>query len=71
MAKIAAYVRVSTDEQSVDRQIDSTTQYAVDRLDAELSELDIYRDKSTGTDTERSGYQDLVDDLDELDAVLC
>ena len=70
MARTAAYVRVSTDDQSLDRQIENTTQYAANRLDADLNEIDIYRDKSTGTDIERSGYQDLVDDLDKLDAVV-
>lgn len=70
MPTVAVYVRVSTDDQSVDRQIEATTSYAIDRLDAELNDIDVYRDKSTGTDIERSGYQKLIDDLGQLDAVV-
>jgi predicted site-specific integrase-resolvase len=56
---IAAYCRVSTTDQSLDRQLESTTDYASREFDAALDDVRIYRDKSTGTDTERSG--DLTD----------
>lgn len=70
--KVACYCRVSTAEQDLQRQIESTTSYSEDRLGAELDAIEIYRDKSTGTDTERSGYHDLLDDVSDgtIDAVV-
>ncbi len=64
--------RVSTADQQLDRQIESITEYAQNRLDASLQDIDIYRDKSTGTDTDRSGYQALMDTADagNIDAVI-
>ncbi|MDB9301253.1 recombinase family protein [Halorubrum ezzemoulense] len=70
MGQIGIYVRVSTEDQSVERQLEATTEYADSRLGAGVDELEIYRDKSTGTDTERSGYQDMMDDLEELEIVV-
>lgn len=70
MAQIGAYVRVSTEDQDLNRQLKATSRYAEDRLDATVDELEIYRDKSTGTDTERSGYTDMMDDLEELEIVV-
>lgn len=68
----ACYCRVSTPEQNLDRQIESVTEYAQSRLSAKLNEVEIYRDKSTGTDTDRSGYQDLLGDVEQntIDAVV-
>ncbi|TKX45817.1 recombinase family protein [Halorubrum sp. ARQ200] len=70
MGQIGIYVRVSTEDQSVERQLEATTEYADSRLDAGVDELEIYRDKSTGTDTERSGYQSMMADLEELETVV-
>lgn len=72
MGTIACYVRVSTADQSLERQLTSTQQYAEGEFDADLDDLEIYRDKSTGTDTDRSGYQDMIGDADrgDLDAVV-
>jgi DNA invertase Pin-like site-specific DNA recombinase len=69
---IACYARVSTSEQNLDRQLSSTSDYAQDDLDAEPAEIDIYRDKSTGTDTSRDGYRELMDDVEagEIDHVV-
>lgn len=64
---IACYCRVSTDEQNLDRQLEATHEYATDRLGAEPSEIETYRDKSTGTDTARDGYQDMMQDASEHD----
>jgi DNA invertase Pin-like site-specific DNA recombinase len=64
---IACYCRVSTADQNLDRQLDATTDYARQRLGADVDEIEVYRDKSTGTDTERSGYQRLLADVDEGD----
>jgi len=69
---VAAYVRVSTADQNLDRQLERTSEYAQQRLDAGLGEIETYRDKSTGTNTERSGYRELMADVDagEVDHVV-
>ncbi len=64
---IACYCRVSTDDQSLDRQREATAAYAEHNFGAELGNLEFYTDKSTGTDTDRSGYHDLLDDLADRD----
>lgn len=61
MGKIACYCRVSTEEQSLDRQLESTSDYADREFGAALGDLEIFRDKSTGTDTDRSGYRSMID----------
>jgi len=69
---VAAYVRVSTADQNLDRQLEATHDYAVDELGVDPAALEVYRDKSTGTDVERSGYQQLISDAEDgrLDAVV-
>lgn len=57
---IATYCRVSTDEQNLSRQLESTSTYVTDQLGEPLNKLSGYQDISTGTDTERSGYRDLM-----------
>jgi len=57
---IACYVRVSTQEQSLDRQVTACREYAVSQLAAEPGDLMMYRDKDTGTDTSRDGYEKLL-----------
>lgn len=61
---VGCYVRVSTADQNLERQIESTTNYARDELGVDLSEIDVYRDKSTGTNTKRSGYRKLMADIE-------
>lgn len=70
--RVANYARVSTKDQDLQRQIENTTEYAQSRLDADLGEIQVYRDKSTGTDTERSGYEEMMTDAaaGEFDAVV-
>lgn len=67
----ATYVRVSTEDQSLERQLTATHEYAED-LGADPVSIETYRDKSTGTDTDRSGYRQLMDDVDAgmFDAVV-
>ena len=68
--KIARYHRVSTQEQTLTRQADSTTQYIEQHWpDAETR---VYADASTGTDTDRSDYQRLMTDVEagEIHAVV-
>lgn len=63
----ACYVRVSTEEQNLERQLESVQGYAKDDLNTELSGLQVYRDKSTGTDTARSGYREMMQYVEEGD----
>ena len=69
---IACYCRVSTADQDLKRQVSATRTYALDRLGADPSQLELYRDKSTGTDTARDGYKRLIDgvEAEEVDAVV-
>lgn len=70
---VACYTRVSTAKQNLDRQLTSTKQYAGNRLGADLADLEIYRDKATGTSTSpREDYQRLMEDIeaDDVDAVV-
>lgn len=59
-------------DQNLDRQLESTSTYAQDDLGASLEEIRTYRDKSTGTNTERDGYRKMMADVEagELDAVV-
>jgi len=72
MPSVACYSRVSTADQNLDRQLESTSEYAQRELGADLGEIVEYRDKSTGTDTSRSGYRDLMAAVDagDVDAVV-
>ena len=64
---VAAYVRVSTSDQNLDRQLEGVTEYAERELNVDPADLEYYRDKSTGTDVDRSGYQALVEAVDAGD----
>lgn len=66
---IAGYARVSTADQNLDRQLTKIQDYATRSLSADLSDIEIYRDKSTGTNTDRSGYQQMMDDAEAGDLV--
>ncbi|WP_206335651.1 recombinase family protein [Natronolimnobius sp. AArcel1] len=57
----------STADQNLDRQLQSTSDYARDEFDGELGEIETYRDKSTGTDTSRSGYREMMDAVENSD----
>ncbi|MFC7070650.1 recombinase family protein [Halobaculum lipolyticum] len=62
---VACYTRVSTAKQNLDRQLNSTQQYAEDSLGAALSDIEVYRDKSSGTKTARDAYQRLMSDAED------
>ena len=64
MGTIACYCRVSTEDQNLDRQVKRTAEYSQQRLGADLSEIERYQDKSTGTNVDRSGYQEMMVDAE-------
>jgi len=67
---VACYVRVSTPDQNLDRQLEATHEYSQQHF-GEVP-IETYRDKSTGTDTDRSGLRQLLKDVEqgEYDAVV-
>lgn len=65
---VASYVRVSTEEQSLERQLEATHDYTERHW--ETVPVETYRDKSTGTDTDRSGLRTLLNDVNQYDAVV-
>lgn len=69
---IAGYARVSTAEQNLDRQLNGIFEFAEREFGADRNNVQIYRDKSTGTDVGRSGYQDLMERVDagEIDVLV-
>jgi len=64
----ALYVRVSTSQQTVERQLRALHEYA-DRELPECEHIDVV-DRATGTDTDREGYQHIMQSTDELDHVV-
>ena len=69
--EVGVYWRVSTEEQSIDRQRKATTNYAQKEFDVSLGEMRYYEDKSTGTNIDRDDYIEMMNDIEsgELDAV--
>lgn len=69
---IGCYCRVSTADQNLDRQLESTHEYAQRELDAELAAIETYRDTSTGTNTSREDYRALLAAVEagEVDTVV-
>lgn len=59
----ALYARVSTADQSLDRQKEEMWTYATETIDVEPGQIEIYEDTGTGRDTERDGYQQLLNDV--------
>lgn len=67
---VARYHRVSTDNQDPERQVQATKKYVGERF-GEVHTVE-YADISTGTNTQRDDYQQLMSDVDagEIDAVV-
>lgn len=61
MGRFIIYARVSTSEQDLDHQEDNLWNYATDDLDIPGGEIETLRDKSTGTNTDRSGYREMME----------
>ena len=66
--KVANYVRVSTEDQDLQRQLEATLEYA-DQLGSDQA-IETFRDKSTGTNTDRRQFRELLDRAEEFDAVV-
>ncbi|MBX0284736.1 recombinase family protein [Halomicroarcula sp. F28] len=69
---VAVYHRVSTQEQSLDRQRNSTSDYVTTHFDVELDDLEFFEDKSTGTNVDRSEFREMMDRIEngEIDVVI-
>ena len=63
MSKIVAYIRVSTAEQNLDRQLEELKKLGIE-------EKYIYQDKQSGKDFERIGYQYMKKSLEPGDTVV-
>ena len=63
MSKTVAYVRVSTKEQNLDRQMDILYELGIE-------EKYIYQDKQSGKDFERVGYQYMKKSLEKGDTLV-
>ena len=72
MGQTAIYARVSTPEQSLTGQKEEAWDYVTDTLEIVPSEVRVVEDKSTGTDTARDGYHELLDEVasGDVDAVV-
>jgi len=62
---VAIYSRVSTEDQSIFRQNKACHNYVSDRLDYSLAEVKTYSDQSTGTNTDRDGFQELMEAVED------
>lgn len=72
MPRIACYTRVSTTDQNLERQLESTSEFAQSEFEVGLADVEVFRDKSTGTNTKRSGYREMMKRVEsgEFDAVV-
>jgi len=72
MGTTAIYVRVSTRDQDLEQQEQNLWAYATDSLSIDPADIVVLRDTSTGTDTDRGGYRDLMQLVrdDEADRVI-
>ena len=66
--QVANYVRVSTEDQDLQRQLEATLEYA-DQLGSDQA-IETFRDKSTGTNTDRREFQQLLERAEEFDAIV-
>ena len=60
---LIGYARVSTEEQSLNRQIDALTDYGIDKRN-------IYQEKVTGTKKDREQLQKMISELQVGDTVV-
>ncbi len=62
MGETAVYVRVSTADQNLERQLTSTKEYAESEFGVDA--VRVFDDKSTGTNVDRSGYRELMEEVE-------
>lgn len=67
---IAIYTRVSTQEQSTNRQLTECSTYAQKEFESGLDQLEIYNDKATGTNTQRKKLKKLLENLEQHDVLI-
>jgi len=68
MGTTLIYARVSTSEQNLEHQEENLWDYAVDDLGVGPETIDVLRDESTGTNTDRSGYREMMSRVREGEA---
>lgn len=56
MGETALYCRVSTEDQSLNRQQTETYEYATERIGADPSTISVYEDKATRRNTDRDEF---------------
>lgn len=69
MKKVFAYIRVSSEDQSVDRQIDAIKDYCRTK-ELDIDERDIFKDKKSGKNFDREGYRALKQCLRQGDELI-
>ena len=62
------YARVSKPEQNLEHQEDNLWHYATDDVGVDGASIEVLSDKSTGTDTDRSGYREMLGRVRDGDA---
>ena len=69
---IACYCRVSTANQNLERQVTSVREYATEEIGANLGDLELFKDKTTGTNTNRKRYREMMEavEADDVEAVV-
>lgn len=66
------YARVSTEDQDLSHQERNLLEYATTSVGVSRDDIDVLRDKSTGTNIDRSGYREMMERVrnDEVDNVI-
>jgi DNA invertase Pin-like site-specific DNA recombinase len=72
MGETLIYARVSTADQDLDPQEANLWDYCTQRLGIREAEIDVERDKASGTTTDRSGYRTVMERVreDDIDRVV-
>jgi len=60
MGTTVIYARVSTEDQDLQQQEADLWDYTTDRLGVDGADVEVLRDKSTGTNIDRSGYREMM-----------
>lgn len=60
MGRTILYARISTPDQNLEHQKENLWSYATDELGIEPSDIEVLEDESTGTNTDRSGYREMI-----------